>query len=160
MNKEEYLVKKGRKADPKLGKLYVINSTRAGVELVIREVWEIVKGPSIQREGDKDWTSSKRYILKESPYEIDIYNDETSGESHGYGSGTGDLWHWSHFAFLDGKEAAKKLHEEKERVAIAYLGKEAPKKKISGTIVSKHIATDDQLTVFGKEIKEYIKTIK
>lgn len=118
-------------------KIYVVVSNRTGATMNVREVANKIIG-----------SETTKYIMKEgNPSSFDI--DSTGkGELHS----EGDTWQWSHFAFVDGAEAAKKLHSEKERIAITYLGKEAPKQKVAGTIESDYVASDDQLTVFGKEI--------
>lgn len=118
MNKEQYLINKGKIPDPKFGVLHIVHSTRKGTELFTQMVWDIGKGNTqtfpIQLE-------SKRYYMKDIyPYEIDIYEGQTYGENHGHGSGVGDVWSWSYFAFLNINDAKIKYEEEKVRIAETY----------------------------------------
>lgn len=118
-SKEGYLIEKGLKPDSKFGKLYIVSSNREGATLKTRDVWSIEKGPT--RGFDRIKVSSKRYILKdEFPYEVDIFDDEAFGSESGFGSGQGDLWAWSYFAYLDEKKAVDRLYFEKEQIAIKY----------------------------------------
>ena len=119
-------------------KLYIVVSNRVGATMKVREIINSINGP----------TYTKHFLKgDEKPSSFDIDMAQTSGVVHS----EGDTWQWSHFAFLDGEEAAKKLHSEKERIAINYLGKKVST-KVFGTIESNHVASDDQLTIFGKEI--------
>lgn len=122
--KEEYLIEKVEIPDPKFGFLYIVHSDRNGAILKKCAIWDIKSGSTKTYDGIY-FLSSKRYILKESPYEINIYEDSNCGEDHGYASGYGDLWHWSYFAFLDEKEAIKKREEEQKRIEEKYLNKKS-----------------------------------
>ena len=127
MNKEQYLIKKGRVANPVNGTLWIVKSTRSSVNLYEAPVWEITQNMGVTTWYDKEGNvtrtaTSKRYKLNDiEPFEIDIYEDTNTGEEHGYGTGFGDLWGWSYFATPD-KEKAQKLYEdEKLRVQTKYL---------------------------------------
>lgn len=128
-----------KKTQSKLGKLYLVISNRVGATLRPVDISKVVE--------EEDYTV---YFLKDNkPASFYIAKGHASGAIHS----DGDTWQWSNFAFLNGEDAAKKLHVEKERIAITYLGKDAPKQKAAGTIEDSNFTpSDDQLTVFGKEI--------
>lgn len=109
MNKEQYLINKGKLPDPKFGVLHIVHSTREGVSLTTQSVWNIEKG-----------TTRKRYLLNDAPFEVDIIVGETSSEDSGHGTGIGDLWSWSYFSFLNEDEAKEKYRLESIRVAEKY----------------------------------------
>jgi hypothetical protein len=127
MNKQEYLIKKGKVADPANGTLWVIKSTRSAVVMYETPVWEIKKnfGEIIDydEEGNEEKsTTYHRYNLGSvAPYEIDINVDTNTGEEHGYGTGVGDLWGWSYFVTPDKSLAQKLYDDEKLRVQTKYL---------------------------------------
>jgi len=110
MNKTDYLIKKGRIADPKNGEMFVIFSTREGVMMKKLPVWEV-----------KPYGNQTKYIFNEAPYELNIGNDAEFGESEGYGSGFGDLFSHLYLGTFDEKLANFLLEEETKRVTDKYL---------------------------------------
>jgi len=126
MNKQEYLIKKGRIADPTNGTLWIVKSTRLSVNLYEVPVWEISSGYGETTWYDLDGnitrkTTCKKYKIDQFPYEINVYDDTKIGEDHGYGSGVGDLWSWSYIVTPDKDIAQKIYEEEKLRVQTKYL---------------------------------------
>ena len=113
---QEYLSdKKG------LPKMYVVKSTREGVEAPIeRKVIEIRESVSIRLNGDERIPIDE-YRFDVSPYSVQILRGKTSGKNDGYGSGFGDLWHWSYFSSFSLEEAEAYYIEELERVENKYL---------------------------------------
>lgn len=110
MNKTDYLVNKGQIPDPANGTMWLVKSTRAGVNIFELPIWEI-----------KDWGVKKIYIFKDAPFEMEIDEGQDYGESHGHGTGFGDLWSWSYFGSLD-KELAHQLYEKEiHRVQMKYM---------------------------------------
>jgi hypothetical protein len=126
MNKQDYLIKKGRVADPDNGTLWVIKSTRNSVNLYELPVWEITDGYGETTWHDLSGNITRRatrrtYKLGQFPYEIDVYDDTNVGENHGYGTGIGDLWSWSYLVTPDKAIALKMYEDEKLRVQTKYL---------------------------------------
>ena len=126
MNKQDYLIKKGRIADPANGTLWIIKSTRISVNLYEVPVWEVSDcyGATTWHDLDGNVTrkaTRKKYKINEFPYEIEIYDDTKIGEDHGYGTGVGDQWGWSYHVTPDKAIAQKIYEDEKIRVQTKYL---------------------------------------
>lgn len=120
MTKKDYLQNKGI-LPPDLGVMYIVTSTRAGVTMREVPIWDVRDNViSVFRDDEMCNIESKTYKFKEAPFELTIMADDTYGEEHGYGTGFGDLWSWSHFGSLDKEVAEKILHDEKIRVAKTY----------------------------------------
>jgi hypothetical protein len=125
MNKQDYLVKKGRIADPANGALWIIKSTRTAVIMYETPVWEIEEElPTTWYDDNGNQTkttTSKKYILGDKePYYISIDDESNTGEKHGYGTGFGDLWGWSYLASPDKDKALKLFEDERIRVQTKY----------------------------------------
>jgi hypothetical protein len=127
MNKQEYLIKKGRLANPVNGTLWIVKSTRTSVIMYEAQVWEIKDGFGQTTWHNLDGTETRRTTCKNyklndvEPYEITVYDDTNIGEKHGYCSGFGDLWSWSYLVSPDKEKALKLYEEEKIRVQTKYL---------------------------------------
>ena len=120
---------KRKKALENMPMMYVIQSDRKGVTMKSICVVEITKGNRRQSYVDgkfTPWVESTRYKFDESPYEMEIYHDETVGRFDGYASGFGDLWYNSTFITLSETEAAKVYAEESKRVYDKYLDPNKP----------------------------------
>jgi len=117
---------KHKKALEKMPFMYVIQSTREGVTMKPVRVVEITTGDRKQYYGKNEWITSVRYKFDESPYQMDIFNDETVGRRYGYASGFGDLWYNSTFITLSETEAQRVFAEETKRVYNKYLDPNRP----------------------------------
>ena len=117
---------KRKKALEKMPFMHVIQSTRGGVTMKMIRVVEITTGDRKQYYGQNNWITSVRYKFDESPYQMDIFDDETVGRSDGYASGCGDLWYHSTFITLSETEAKRVFAEETKRVYDKYLDPNRP----------------------------------
>ena len=118
--KEEYLREKGRLPKEPLGSMFFFESNRQGVS-EIKEVlvWE-------QRESH-GWRggSSERLVLQVykfegAPWSATFWPGDIVVEERGCGSGTGDLWSWSHFTSPDKKALEKARTRESKRIRKKY----------------------------------------
>jgi hypothetical protein len=121
MNKTDYLVKKGRIADPANGEMFIIHSTREGVSMKKLPIWEIKQYGGRRRVNDGPWKNLTKYTFNEAPYEMEIAEGESYGECDGYSSGFGDLWGYTDFGAFDEKFANELLEKETKRVTDKYL---------------------------------------
>jgi len=127
MNKLEYLIKKGRIADPANGFMFVIYSNREGVTISKLPIWKIYKtGQRINiREEDGKILSDKidmiTYCFNETPWEVEYPVGEKSHLISGTGTGFGDLWGYSHIFTFDQDLANELFHKETLRVQEKYL---------------------------------------
>lgn len=98
-----------------LPKLYIVKSTREGVDKPVeRQVVEIIENVSFR---GKERIPNDRYKLEgEYPYEVDILRGETSSKDDGYGTGFGDLWCWTYFSSFSLEESEKHYQQELDRV--------------------------------------------
>ncbi len=122
MNKTDYLRKKGL-IPPDLGVMYIISSTRTGAKMTELPIWDVQAGGVKYKMVDGTLVrgiASKKYIFRESPFEMEIEDGKEYGEDHGYGTGQGDLWGWSHYGTFDRTLAEKLLDEENLRVIKTY----------------------------------------
>ena len=121
MNKKQYLQNKGL-LPPDLGVMYIIHSTRAGVKMKTLDIWGVSHGGILTRFNHdiEEKTTTKKYIFKESPFELTIPDDRAYGEEHGYATGEGDVWGWSYFGTLNKEVAEQILHDESVRIATKY----------------------------------------
>jgi hypothetical protein len=119
---EDYKRKKGILPTEDYGTIYVFSSSREGVE-EIKEclVWEKTQSGTIQSPTERKGVKSHRYSIKESPYSVELYEDEIVTEEMGLFSGFGDCWGGSKFASFDLKELEKRRKLEKDRVQKEYL---------------------------------------
>lgn len=122
MTKEDYLIKKGRRPDPKQGEMFIIFSNRKGVTLRKLHVWD--SKPS----GTRTWSDGKKeecikYCFNEAPWEIIKGVDETYSEESSYGTGFGDLWGHTFFGTFDEQLAQDLFEKETLRVKREYLDK-------------------------------------
>jgi len=119
---KEYLEQK-RIRELELPKLYVVKSTKEGVEKPMEmQVIQIKKnvGISHTQEGK---VSIHRYFVNNSPFEIDILEGKTNAIDMQYGSGCGDLWGYTYFSSLLPNEADEFYDKELERVNQKYKTK-------------------------------------
>jgi len=117
---EEYLKNKKIK-EMELPKLFIVKSTRLGVDKPIeRQVESVREGVSYRIDG-KERTRIDRYGLgSQYPYEVDMLLGETSTNDCGYGTGTGDLWQWGYFSSFSEDEANGYYEAELKRVTEKY----------------------------------------
>jgi hypothetical protein len=122
MSKVQEYLKRKKIEELGLPKLYIVKSSRDGVDKPVeRQVVDIVETVG-HRINDKGRTSIDRYKLEnEYPYEVDIVKGETSNLDEGYGSGFGDLWGWSYFCSINKDEANQYYQKEYKRVNEKYL---------------------------------------
>ena len=116
------MLKKGL-IKPNLGTMFIIHSDRTGATLRKIIINEIKKGERTyySTDGTKEIVQFNKYIINDSPYEVDIEEGKTHSLDSGYGSGEGDLWGYSHFATLDEEVTNKLLEAETIRVKDKYL---------------------------------------
>jgi hypothetical protein len=119
MSKVQEYLKNKRIQEMKLPKLYIVKSTREGVEKPIeRQVVEIIENVSFR---GNERTPIDRYKLEGCyPDEVDILRGETSSKDDGYASGDGDLWCWCYFSSFSSEEAEKYYQQELERIKNKY----------------------------------------
>ncbi len=110
MNKADYLIKKGRIADPKNGEMFIIHSTRKGVTMKKIPVWEV-----------RPYSGGATYFFNEAPYELKIILEDDFGEYEAYGTGFGDLWSYTYFGTFDEAVAKFLFNEETNRITNKYL---------------------------------------
>lgn len=120
MNKKQYLQNK-EVIPPDLGIIYVIKSTRFGINMIELPIWGIenCQKTVFYSDGPRKINYNK-YILKESPFKAIIEDGKEYGKDHGYASGIGDLWEWSYFFTLKKEVAEDILHSEKVRIIEKY----------------------------------------
>jgi len=122
MNKQDYLIKKGRIPNPSNGEIYIIHSTRTGVTIKKVPVWETGVGMQTSFNGvEKVQKPYTTYKFEEFPYVVNIPNAEMYHENDGLSTGYGDCWCWSYFTTVDEKIANKLFEEETKRVTDKYL---------------------------------------
>ncbi len=125
MNKQDYLIKKGRiPHTDNVMKIYFFESNTEGVS----EIKEISSVEIKKSEGDLYTATNGRrkenrltLIFDKSPYELTFRDDKTFSRNDGYGSGFGDLWGWSQFGFFNKVDAEKEREIEYERVSRKYF---------------------------------------
>jgi hypothetical protein len=104
-----------------LPKIYVIKSSRTGVESPKeRQICEIQDnyGTRTYMDGSKNLN---KYITKDDfPYEMIIEEGEISGIEAGYGTGMGDLWAWSYYYTFSKDDAYDYFEKESIRVSEKY----------------------------------------
>lgn len=162
---QDYLENKKTKALG-LPKLYIVKSTREGVEAICeRQVIEITENVSY-RYGHRntiDKTPIDRYSFAPDeayPFSFDIARGEQSAVDQGFGSGTGDLWSWTYFASFSMEEAEQYHKEESIRVQEKYHPKEnlIPKYSERDMIAfGKHCIR--QFTLFQNRDEDYTKRL-
>lgn len=120
------------KEDSVFGKIYIVTSDSSGAAMESHAIFNKINGPTYTR-----------YFLENNSNFFDIDMSQTSSVISGEGNNF-------QFVFLDGPEAAKKLHEEKQR--ISKLIKKASNKTFPGVVESEYDGSKDSVTVFGQEI--------
>jgi len=122
MTKTQQYLRDKKIREQDLPKIYVVKSTRDGVEEPVeRQIVEIIENYSHRITKDKDIPIDK-YILdkKTYPYEVQILKDESSTIDKGFFTGFGDTWSWSYFSTLSLEEANSYFNEEKTRIENKY----------------------------------------
>lgn len=114
---EDYFERK-RVIDLALPKLYIVKSTRDGVEQPVEKQVIEIKKSGIRLSPTKK--QIYKYIVEGSPYEVNIVDGETSNMIEGYGTGFGDLWEWSYYSSFSKEDADAYYLEESERVKEKY----------------------------------------
>ena len=114
---EEYFERK-RIMDLALPKLYIVKSTRCGVEQPVEKQVIEIKNGGIRLSPTKK--QIYRYIIEGSPYEVEIVDGETYNMNEGYGTGFGDLWEWSYYSSFSKEDADAYYLEELERIKEKY----------------------------------------
>ncbi len=61
---------------------------------------------------------SKRFVIKEPPFNVDIFGDEGSSEKHIF---EGDTWSYSFYMYLNRDEALDRLNIEKAKYLLEEL---------------------------------------
>lgn len=101
--------------------MYIVKSTREGVESLERQTVEISK-ESLTKSGNcTEWKQKYKYKFDESPYETEITDGENSSLNEGHGSGFGDLWEWSYYCTLSKDDADQYAEKELQRITKTYL---------------------------------------
>lgn len=114
---EDYFERK-RVIDLALPKLYIVKSTRCGVEQPVEKQVIEIKNGGIRLSPTKK--QIYRYVIEGSPYEVEIVDGETYNMNEGYGTGFGDLWEWSYYSSFSKEDADAYYLEELERVKEKY----------------------------------------
>jgi hypothetical protein len=115
MNKQDYLRKKGILPKQDFGKIYIVVSTREEATLKECDVYDISQLQKMYYSDSTRLFNNYQY-MDDYLKDITILQDTKSGESHGYGTGFGDLWGWSVFGFLDRENAEIRLEMEKSKI--------------------------------------------
>jgi hypothetical protein len=108
-------------------KMYIVKSTRQGVEEPKeREVVSISEKVGQYTSGSRKDKYIDLYKLDttEFPYEVDLVEDEISGEDEGYGTGVGDLWAWTYYYTKSLEDAWEYHKRQSEWVKEQYLKEE------------------------------------
>jgi hypothetical protein len=126
MNKlQEYLEKK-RIATLELPKMWIVKSTRKGVELPIEVQVSKIK----ENNGSCSWYEGKNFVTKPiTKYYLEDYLFDSVGIVEGKeyelqvgsGSGCGDLWEWSYYCTLSKELAFKYFEKELEIITDKYI---------------------------------------
>lgn len=142
MSKVQEYLKNKKIQELGLPKLYIVKSSREGVEQPVeRQVVEIVESVALRGE---EKLPIDRYKLEGSyPYEVDILRGDISTNERGSGSGFGDLWQWTYFSSFSKEESDKYYQEELTRVENKYLK----------TKVIERITNRISMSLFGIDFK-------
>lgn len=126
VTKEDYLRKKGLIPPVAIGVMYIFNSSRKGVDEIIKiDYFEVMEGGYRQTGTGQDAVKELGMVYKmnEYPTLLTLYGDEVVGQEDGYGSGMGDLWGNSQFWSLNESVINNARDEEQARVEKKYLSR-------------------------------------
>lgn len=115
---QEYLDNK-RIKELNLPKIWVVKSDRNGVNNPI----EYQVNRIVETVGKRNEKTINRYIISESPYEIDIIVGESETIDSGFGTGCGDLWAWSYYSSFSKADCDSYYKKELKRVNDKYNSK-------------------------------------
>lgn len=122
---QEYLRKKKIK-ELGLPMMYIVKSTREGVELIQEAQVVEIKENSFRQISTDGVFIGDSYLIETFPYEAKIRFGEKAYTHTGYGSGFGDLWQWSYFCCLDKTVAEEYFITETNRITEKYLSGNPP----------------------------------
>ena len=96
----------------KANKMYVVYSNKKTTSLNEVDIVSVTSGKTKYLMNEKKLIQSKRFILNEAPYKVDLFGDEEENEQH-YVYDNDEKWHSSYFCFFDKEKAIEKLNQEK-----------------------------------------------
>jgi hypothetical protein len=119
---QDYLNRTKRTYQP----VWVVKSTREGVLLPVERQVDEIKPIKRTRYGDDGQVveHGECFCLDGVgfPYEVDMWNRESSGSEDGCGSGIGDLWVWTYATFKYKFSALRYYKKESSRINKKYIG--------------------------------------
>lgn len=99
-------------------KVYVVLISKTSISMRAYDVLKVTNGKTRYNAHKNELIQSKRYVLKEPPFNVDVFEDENYSERHIMENNS---WQGSFFSYFNKDEALDRLTREKEKRILKEL---------------------------------------